>query len=45
MVRFSEKWFAIYAESWDASSSEDTIEVYLETGQRFRAASKKIKET
>jgi len=29
-----------YAETWDASSSEDTIEAYLETGKRFRAASK-----
>ena len=26
-----------YAESWDASSSEGTIEAYIETGKRFRA--------
>jgi len=28
-----------YSESWDASQSPGTIEAYIETGKRFRAAS------
>ena len=28
-----------YSESWDASHSPGTIEAYIETGKRFRAAS------
>lgn len=29
-----------YAESWDASLSQDTIDAYIEVGQKFRSASK-----